>query len=117
MALSSAEQMKVMQLLGFPGKVLDPTSISYNKITADRLANLLTDLETLARGYLTTIAALETQINAAPARLAAKKVDDLEMNLEELQMLRRERKKQIRELADLLDLPYQGGGVNVSVCV
>lgn len=116
MALSSQEQNKVVQLLGYGGKIVQAGSVIYNKILNDRLSQLPVDTESLVRSYLTQIYALEAQMNAAPARLAAREVDGVKINLEELPMLRKERRKIAREIASVLDIPYQGpGGANVSV--
>lgn len=118
MALTSAEQNKVVQLLGYGGKIIQVGSVIYNKILNDRLNQLPSDTETLVRSYLAQVAAIETQMNAAPARLAAKVVGDIQTNLDELQMLRAERKRIAREIAVHLDVPYRGvsgGGISVSV--
>lgn len=116
MSLSSAQQNKIVQLLGYGGKTLDSGSVIYDKVLADRLLNLNTDTEELVDIYLANIAALEKQIACAPSRLTAEKVDGITLNLHELEMLRTERKRQVKELASLLDIPYIGAnGVNVSV--
>jgi len=116
MALTSAQQNKVVQLLGYGGKVLQPGSVIYDKILADRLASLPTDTEAQVVSYLALVASLETQISEAPARLAASKVDDLTLNLEELQMLRAERRRVAREISQHLDIPMvASGGRSASV--
>ena len=114
--LTAAQQNKIVQLLGYGGKALQAGSVIYDKIMNDRLHQLPPATEELVIMYLSQIAAIEGQMNAAPARLAAKEVKDLKMNLSELEMLRRERKKIAREIAAVLDIPYVGvGGPNVSV--
>lgn len=110
MALSSQQQNKVIQLLGYGGKTIQAGSVIYNNILNQRLNLLLPDTEVLIDNYLTQIAAIELQMNQAPARLAAKVVGDLTMNLYELQMLRAERKRIGKEIAALLDIPYVGVG-------
>ena len=119
MALTSQEQNKVVQLLGYGGKVLQAGSVIYNKILNDRLHQLPPDTEDLVRTYLSSVSTIELQMAQAPARLAASKVQDLEMNHKELQMLRSERKRIAREIAAHLDVPYIGvsGGSNVGVTV
>lgn len=116
MALTSQEQNKVLQLLGYGGKTAQAGSVIYNKILNDRLHQLPPDTESLVRTYLASVSTIETQMAQAPARLAASKVGDLEMNHRELSMLRSERRKIAREIAAHLDVPYQGSsGVNVGV--
>ena len=118
MALTSQEQNKVVQLLGYGGKILQAGSVIYNKILNDRLTQLPPDSEDLVRSYLGQVAVIETQMNQAPARLAASKVQDLEMNHRELTMLRSERKRIAREIADHLDIPYRSrSGMNVGMAV
>lgn len=116
MALTSQEQNKVVQLLGYGGKILQAGSVIYNKILNDRLNQLPVDTENLVRTYLGSVTAIEQQMAEAPARLVASKVQDLEMNHKELEMLRAERRRIGREIAAHLDVPYQAvGGVNVGV--
>ncbi len=118
MALTSQEQNKVIQLLGYGGKSIQAGSVIYDKVMNDRLNQLPPDTENLVRSYLAQISSIECIMNAAPTRLAAMSVDEIKMNLNELQMLRSERKKIAREIAQHIDIPYIGmGGVNVGVCV
>lgn len=117
-ALDSAEQNKVVQLLGYGGKILQPGSVIYNKILNDRLNQLPIDVVNIVRSYLCQVQVIETQMNAAPSRLMAKDVADIKLNNQELEMLRKERKKIAREISVHLDIPYIGtSGVNVAVCV
>lgn len=115
MALSATVQTKVMQLLGYGGKTLQAGSVIYNKVLNDRLANLPNDVESLITDYLAQIAAIETQIRAAPSRLTALQIDDIKLNNTELEQLRRERKRLAREMAVLLDIPYQGTGASLGM--
>lgn len=116
MALTSAQKAKVLQLLGYPGGSIDSTSVLYDKILTDRLTLITADTETLVVGYLTSIAALETQISQAPARAISLQVGDIRINPDELAKLRTERKIQAREMSDLLNIPKRGGG-GISVVV
>lgn len=118
MALTSTEQNQIVQLLGHPGIILDPTSVAYDKIFSDRLTTINADTETRVRGFLTQITAIETQMNAAPTRLISGQVGDIKINLEELEGLRRERKRIAREIASHLMLPYRGiNGGNIGVVI
>lgn len=118
MALSSQEQNKVIQLLGYGGKTIQPGSVIYNKILNDRLNQLPIDEENLIRSYLVNVAAIETTMGAAVNRLSTKKVGDLELNNRELEDLRRERKRIAREISAHIDVPFiAAGGLNVGVVV
>lgn len=116
MALNPAQQNKIMQLLGYGGKAIQAGSVIYDKIMNDRLHNLPPPLEAVTVDYLSQIDNIETQIKTVPNRLQATEIQDIKINLQELEMLRRERKKLAREMAQHLDIPYQGmGGANLSV--
>lgn len=116
MPLTSTQQNKVVQLLGYGGKVLQATSVIYDKVLADRLASLPTDTEALVVALLAQVASLETQISAAPGRLVAAQVDDLKVNMDEIPQLRSERRRVAKEIAVHLDIPFiAAGGQNVNV--
>lgn len=118
MALTSQEQNKIVTLLGYGLKSIQVGSVIYDKVMNDRLNQLTPAGEELVRSYLSQITALENQMNCAPARLAAAAVDGLKMNLDELSMLRKERKKIAREIAAQVDIPYMGvNGTNLGVSV
>jgi hypothetical protein len=116
-ALSPKEQNKIVQMLGYGGKTIQAGSVIYNKILNDRLHSMPPELEELVRCYLNQIWAIETQMFQAPGRLVAKEVQDIKMNLQELQMLRSERKKIAREIADAVDVPYLGAGASIRLAL
>ncbi len=115
MALTSQQQNKIVQLLGYGGKVIQAGSVIYDKVMNDRLHQLPTDTESLVISYLDNVAAIEIKMSQATARLAAEKVDDITTNLQELQMLRAERKKISKEISQHLDIPYMGVSSNIAV--
>lgn len=115
MPLSAAEQTKVVQLLGYAGKSIQAGSVVYDKVMNDRLHNLPPESEEIVRNYLGRIIKIEKIMEDAPLRLSTTKVDNLELNHRELEMLRAERKKISREIADLVDIPYQGRGACMGV--
>jgi hypothetical protein len=116
MALTTAQQNKCVQLLGYGGKTLDPTSVIYSKIIADRLVGLNADAEALVTSYLLKIQRIETQIDQAPTRFISSQVGDIKINQDEIHMLRSERRVLVKELSDLLDIPYiRSGGKNVAL--
>ena len=115
MALTSAEKNKVVQILGYGGKILQPGSVIFNKILNDRLDSLPIDTENLVRAYLTQVTAIETQLFAAPTRVIAAQVGDIKLNNMEMTNLRSERKKIAREIAVHVDIPYIGKtGVSIA---
>ena len=118
MALSSQQKADIVFHLGWPIKSLVENSTDYNKTIVDALANLSTEGEVIALRLLGRINKLDTVIEDAICRLAAKRVGDIETNEYELESLRKEKIKLLRELSDLLDIPMdrQGSG-GIKVCV
>lgn len=117
MALTAAQKTKVVQVLGYPAKVLDTGSVLYDKILSDRMENLTTETEGMAVDYLDAIAAIETQMGDAPTRFIAEQVGDIKLNTEEIGKLRKERKRLAIELGSFLDIPYKGSSSNIGVFV
>lgn len=118
MAFNGQQMNKIVQLLGYGAKVIQPGSVIYDKVMNDRLHQIPPAGEELVISYLNQIAKIECQMNEAPTRLTADKVADITLNKRELEDLRRERKRIAREIADHVDIPYIArGGVNIGVCV
>lgn len=118
MALSAAQQQDVVKFLGWSGKSIIEGSTNYNSQVADRLKNLTPELEANVIAYVDELKAIDSKLSGARCRLAAKRVDEIELNPDEILWLRRERRRLARLLGELLDIPLMGGGgVNVSVCV
>lgn len=115
MALTSAQQNKIVYLLGYGGKILQVGSVIYNKTLADRLSTLPADTEALVISLLATITAIETKISDAPCRLSAMQVGDIKLNNTELEALRREKKRIAKEIAVHLDIPWMGSYGSVGV--
>jgi hypothetical protein len=118
MALSAATQQTIVMYLGWSGKSIIEGSTNYNSQVADRLKNLTPELEANVIGLTEKITAIDQKLEGAACRLAAKRVDEIELNPDEIYWLRKERSRLIRLLSQLLDIPMMNGnGVNVSVCV
>jgi len=117
--LSPQEQHAVVRVLGWTGKVIQENSTAYNSQVYDRVSNITTEMEDEARTLLERIAKLDAKLETALCRVSVKEVDGIKLNSEmELMQLRKERKRLIMELSDLLDIPYVGsssGMVNVVV--
>lgn len=117
MALSETEKVKVLRHLGWPAKTLDSTSLSYSKMISDRLANVSAVMEAEVRQYLERIAILDDRLTKALSRAGVKRIDDIEFNGDEMPTLRKEKRRLVIELATLLDIGVQGGGMMGNVCV
>ncbi len=118
MALSNAEKAQAIRLLGYPAKTLTAGTTSYSKILSDRLTGLSDDAEAEARQLLVRVAAIDGKLESALDRLTALKVDSIETNPREIEMLKGERSRLIRELGATLDIPVQAkSGLNMNVIV
>lgn len=109
MALTDRQKADVIYFLGWPAKTLVANSTNYNKITADRLENLTAVIESQVDKLLDKLRANEERLESAQDRLTAKKVDDIELNDKEIDMLRGERARLCKLLSRLLDIPVAGG--------
>lgn len=111
MALTSQQKHKVIFYLGWSGQTIVAGSTQYNSVVNDRLTNNLNaDIEKLVKTLLEKLEKYDAALEAAKCRLSAKSVDKIEMNPDEIRMLRSERKRCIRELSDHLDIPIVKSG-------
>lgn len=119
MALTSAQKADVVFYLGWSGKTIIAGSTDYNSQVNSALDNLSAQIEAQVIATLAQIVDINTKLTAATCRLAAKRVDEIELNPNELIMLRSERRRLLRLLSRLLDIKLLdvGGGVNMSVCI
>ncbi len=117
MALSNQEKADIVFQLGWPGLSIVEGSTDFNKILVNRLTNTSTAMDAQARSLLTRIASIDTKLQSATSRMLAKKIGDIELRDGESALLASEKKRLIRELADLLGIKImRSGGVNISVC-
>jgi hypothetical protein len=87
-------------------------------VVDDRVSALNTDIESIVKGLLVRLEAMDKALDEAKCRLAASSVDNIEMNPREVEMLKKERMRLIRELSDHLDIPImKSSGSNVTVVV
>lgn len=120
MALTNAEQIKILKLLGWPAKTIVSTSLSYSKIISDRL--IVTDADVLVeiRTYLTRADELDAKLKTGINRTGVKSIGDIEFFGTETSDLRGERKRLLKELASFMDIatgPGFGGGSMGSISV
>lgn len=113
MALTSKQKHKVIFYLGWSGLTLVADSTQYNKVVDDRVSVVNTDIENIVKGLLERLDMYDTALDDAKCRLAAASVDNIEMNPKEIEMLKKERMRLIRELSDHLDIPIMKSGGNV----
>lgn len=118
MALSQAEKHDVVYFLGWSGLTIVTGSTQYNSVVVDRLKNLTPDIERLVRGLLSRLKGIDQRLESALCRVSTKAVDNIQINDNEIPMLRKERMKLVRELSDYLDIPVEksGGSVKTVVC-
>ena len=120
MALSDSRKMKIVTLLGWPGKTLVQSSTHYNSLVNDRLENLTPEIESLVKGMLTKIDDIDTKLNSSLGKAGLRRVGDIEFygDGQSFSDLKTERKRLLKELSDITDIAYvKSGGVNVGVVV
>jgi hypothetical protein len=118
MALSDKDKHKVVYYLGWTGTTLIAGNVHYNSVVNDRLIDLNTYIESLTKGLLERLDMIEESLTQARCRLAAASVDNITMNEREIEHLKKEKRRLIRELSDHLDIPImKSGGGNTTVLV
>lgn len=118
MSLTTREKADVILSLGWSAKTIIEGSTDYSKIIADRLNSLTDAFEFHIRNLLVRISALDTKLDEASSRLSAKQVGDITLRDDEIQQLKLERKRNIKRLASLVDIPARGlSGDSISVIV
>jgi hypothetical protein len=112
------EKAKIVLHLGWPAKTIISGSTDYSKIFSDRLENLTAPFEQEVRIILEKLLKNDDSLEEARLRLGAKKVDGIELRDDELYQLRKEKKRLLHQLSDLLDLEImKSGSGGISVCV
>jgi len=116
MALTPIEKNDIIRMLGWPASTIVEGSSAFNRIISQRLNGLSEEAEYDARKILERIEGLDERLDKALDRLSAKRVGDIELNPDELPMLRKERNRLIRELSQLVDIiPAGGSGMALGV--
>jgi hypothetical protein len=116
MALSDSQKFDVIRLLGWPGKTLVEGSTQYSNVIAGRLTGLHAEIENDVAKLLKRVKGLDEKLDKALGRASAIEIDGIKLNPDEMNLLRGERSKVVRELSELLDIPNNSrGGVNFSV--
>jgi len=104
MALTDKQKDCVVFYLGWPAKTLVVDSTDYSKIFSDRLTDLSTDSEKRIKGILDKLEDIDKQLDEARCRVSTLKVQDIQLNPEEIDQLKKERRRCIKELSCFLDL-------------
>ena len=118
MALSDSQKASVIFYLGWPGKTIILGAVDYNSGVNSALINLSPWVESQVLALLDRLNAVDEKLDSAACRLAAKKVDEIELNPDEIKMLKSERTRLCKLLGRLLDIKVLGApNVNVSVCI
>jgi hypothetical protein len=118
MSLSATEKADIILALGWPAKTIIENSTDYSKIIVDRLGTLTAPFEVQVRDLLGKISKLDSKLDEASCRLSAKIVGDITLRDDEIYQLKKERKRIVNRLSDLLDievLSTGSGGICVSV--
>lgn len=117
MAFSETEKVQILRHLGWPPTTIDSTSLDYSKIVSDRLTNASTAVQGIVRDLLDRVETLDVKLEKALSRMGVKQIDDITLRDNEVENLRRERRRIFKEIAVLLNIRMLGGGMMGSVCV
>lgn len=118
MALSQKQKTETLFYLGYPGLTIVQDSTHYSGIIDDRLeaASVTPEICAMVIQLLKKIKNFDDCLEKAKCRLAASKVDNITMNKDEIMMLNKERRRCIKELADLIAVNYRGRSNVIGVC-
>ena len=116
MALSPKQKHDVLFRLGWSGKTLDVASTNYSKIIADRLENLSVPMSSTIVGLLKRLEAIQTQMDEARCRMTTESVDNIKINKDEADMLKKEFRRYMKELSTETCIPIVNkSSVNIGV--
>lgn len=110
MALTAKQKNDVLFYLGYSGQTIIENSTDYITSVADRLSGVDANTETRTIRILSKLDGMDQRLEDAADRLPASQVSDIRLNVEEIPMLRKERRRLTQELGRLLDIKPQGGG-------
>jgi glutamine synthetase type III len=117
-ALSLEIKHKIIRHLGFSAKSIIFGSTHYKSSLADALENLDSVSETSLIDLVNRIDRIDYRLEMALDRLAAMQIDDIQLREDEVEKLRAEKIRLIKEVGRLIDIaPQNMGGNSVNVCV
>ncbi len=118
MALSDKQKHQIIRHLGWSAQTLIADSTQFNSVVNDRVSFLNVDLERIAKELSNCIDDVDAQLKEAHCRVSTSKIDNITINKDEIPMLKKEKRRLIRELSDHLDIPIEkSGGAMVGVVV
>lgn len=118
MALTDKQKHQAIRHLGWSAQTLIANSTQFNSVVNDRVSFVNAQLERIAKELVDCIDQVDTQLKDAQCRVSTSKVDNMTLNEDEIPMLKKEKRRLIRELSDHLDIPIvKSGGVMVGVVV
>ena len=114
--LSSEDKHRIVFALGYTGGVLDSSSVNYNSIVNDRLNNLSQYTEERAVSLVTKIEGVKDHLESNMSKNNVKQIDDIVLDTKlGDDLTKKELKRLLRELAQVLDIPNKA--TFSSVCV
>lgn len=117
MALTDSEKIKIITDLCWPAKTLVPESTHYSNWVDTRINDLTDVIEQCVRDLLKRQLDMDKKLEKAVCRAGVSSVDGVKFRDNEIDILRKERKKLLNEMAALLDIPNRCGGMCGSVCI
>lgn len=118
MSLTAQEKSKIISHLGWPAKSIIADTTDYNNTLVGRLEGLTTPFETEVRTLLDKLLKTDDGLESAQSRLLAKQVGDIVLRDDEIYQLKKEKKRLLRQLSDLLGIQIRSSGGNmIGICI
>lgn len=122
--LSGEIKHKIVRFMGFSAKSIIEGSTLYKSALADALNNLDQYSETSLIELVSRIERIDERLDGALDRLSAIQIDDIHLRDDEIEKLRMERGKLIKEMGRLIDIAPQNSAASstsgvgtIGVCV
>lgn len=109
MALSATQKYETLMYLGYNSGCIIPNNAYYSNKVVDAFAALPEELEPKVIELLARLATLESQRTTALKRAGVKRIDDIELNGEEMSALRKEKHSVLMQLASIFGFEVRSG--------
>lgn len=103
--LTQPQKIKIVRTLGYPFGTIDESSTSYIRTIAQKIDAITGDAQAEVESILERIELIEEQRIASIAQAGVRRIDDIEFTGTQHSDLLGERKRQVMELAQLIDVP------------
>ena len=117
MALTTKQKHRAIFHLGWSAQTLVEGSTQFNSVVNDRISFDNAEFDRIAKDLIECIDKVDEQLKEAQCRAATSKVDNITLNKDEIYILKKEKRRLIRELSDHTDIPIMKKGGNLGARV